>query len=601
MNGKPVDHFPLLTDKDIRVYVSLEDQLELGNAIKICSVPLRFTRSLVSKLLKDFASNIDEADFWSLLNYSGLVIQRDEDEWRLCRKARQYFLNKLEEDNPALAKRAHKAMLDHLTATASAMRDEDQFLLQQAYHITPSDQDEGASSYWSTYCRIRSSNRFAMLPVLAHLVESQTRWLTNYGISTKLYRAAALYYEGSIKGKQQAADILEEILGQDAPVHIMIDAGFLLGMLKEQVDQNEAVQLYTDAASWSDALSLAGQSTDAQYHLRLTLAKSFFNLARILQDKDGSQALDKAEQYYRYGIQIVSGIDPGYEATQLRHLIGILQRRGEQDQVKDFVQRVNQIEGSLRQTFLKDALSKVDDIDNLYYAISALNHGLGYDNQLLEIEVEPDGATRLVGTYTLKATSALEKTDFHLETVPESKKGVHFESLESLTPAFSLSYRRLDSSSSEEVERREMTIDPPMQPGDQLAYRWTASSSPGTIATTPQELEDAGLDYEYVFWDIIVPMRQMEIQVVIPWEHARPYPPVWYDIWRAAPSHAHTQAQAAYRACLEDSPGRVLLNIEAIPPDKLRLSLQISYPLLAVRYVLAWGIESASRSQADWQ
>jgi hypothetical protein len=582
------------TNGNSRFYESLaEEQPLVYSAIRICSVPLRFTLALVDKLLRCFTPNIDVATFRLWLEEVGLAIQQDEDEWRLNRRARRYFLDKLEREDPTFAQRVHAAVLDYLEATMRPTLDEDRDRLQQAYHTTPSDQDAGAALYWSVYCRARASNRFAMLPVLARLAESQAHWLTDHEQDIMLYRAAALYYEGPVESKQRAAELLESVLEQGASAPIIVDASFLLGTLKEQADRDEAARLYEQATELRDTLDFQDKNPDVQHHLRLTLAKSFFNLAGTLQARGDPQTLDEVEFYYRHGIQIVSEVEPAYEATQLRHLIGVLQKRGEEDKVKGPIRRISQIERPFRQTFLGEALSKFQesgDIGDLYYAISALNHGLGYDSQLVRIEVEQNGAARLIGTYTLRATSVLGGTDFYLKTVPESKIGVHFESLESLTPTFTLDFKRL-SEDDPETERVGIIIAPPMRPGDQLTYRWTLNSDAGTFAITPQELKKTGLDYEYVFWDIIVPMKRLEIQVIIPAAQTRRLPPTWFDLWRIGRWRAPMQTQTAYRAFLEDEPGRVRYHAEMKPPDKVQLGLEVSYPWLAVRYVLAWGVK----------
>ena len=591
MSGESNNHTPPQAEENIRLYEGLvEDQPWAIDAIKTCSVPLRLTQPLVDKLLSNFAPDVDVERFWQLSGGYGLLIQRDEDEWRLDRMARKYFLDKLEQENPTLAQQVHAAVLDYLETTACPTLDEDQGRLQRAYHTTPSDVGAGAKLYWSTYCQSRASNRFAMLPVLAHLAESQAHWLEDHEQDIKLYRAAALYYEGSAESKQRAAELLASILEQSPPAPTMVDASFLLATLKEQTDRDEAARLYQQATEQRDQLNLQGTDLGIQDHLRLTLAKSFFNLASALQTKDDPRELEEAETYYRYGIQIVSAVEPAYEATQRRYLVEVLQRRGEKDKVKEHIQRINQIEDPFRQAFLADAFSKPDDIGYLYYAISALNHGLGYDSQLVRIEVEQNGAARLEGRYALRATSMLSRTDTYLETVPESEAGVHFESLESLTPTFTLGFKHL-SVDDPKTDKIEILIDPPMQPGDRLTYRWTARSSAGTFATTPQQLEKAGLDYEYAYWDIIVPMRQLEIQVVTPSAQTPPPPPTWFELWRIGRWPAKTQTQTAYRAFLKDDPSRVRFYMEMRPPDKVQLGLEVHYPWLAMRYVLAWGVK----------
>lgn len=587
MNRKSSSHPMRQTDNDVQLYVILEDLPRLSDAIKICAVPLRLTRGLIDKLLSRFAPEVDLGRFWQLLGEFGLVIQRNEDEWRFDGRARQYFLDRLEQENPTLAQQIHAAVLDYLEAMVYPTRDEDQDRLQRAYHTIPSNPDAGAGLYWSTYCRIRAFNRFAMLPVLAHLAESQAHWLKDHEQDIRLYRAAALYYEGPLESKQRAAELLASIVKQGAPLPIMVDASFLLATLKERTDRDEAIRLYQQATELGDRLDLRDKDSGIQDHLRLTVAKSFFSLASILQADGDPGELEQAENYYRRGIQIVVDAEPRYEAAQLRRLLGLLQKRGDLDQIEWSIQRISQIERPFRRAFLEEALSKADDIGYLYYAISALNHGLGYERQSIHIEVEQDGAAQLKGTYTLRAMSTLSHIDTYLETVPEADVGVHFEGLESLTPMFTLDFRRVGGPT---AQRMEIVVDPPMQPGDRLTYRWMARASAGTFATTREQLEAAGLDHEYVAWHVIAPMRRLEIQVIIPWDQTQLPPRAWFELWRIGHWRATTQAQMAYRAFLRDDPGRVRWHAELKPLDKLQLSLEVNYPWLAMRYVLAWGV-----------
>ncbi|MBU0492472.1 MAG: hypothetical protein KKB13_11540, partial [Chloroflexi bacterium] len=195
----------------------------------------------------------------------------------------------------------------------------------------------------------------------------------------------------------------------------------------------------------------------------------------------------------------------------------------------------------------------------------------------------------LEGTYTLQAMSMLNRIDTYLETAPESQQGgFHFGvgGLESLTPAFALYFRPEGDTRSERIE---IFIDPPMQPGNRLVYRWRAQASPSTFATTLQQLEQMGLRHEYMAWDIIAPMKRLEMVLSIPWEQDNP-PVAWFELWRVGRWHAATQAHTAYRAFLKDDPSRAQLHIEACPPDRFRLHLEVNYPWLAMSYVLAWGL-----------
>jgi hypothetical protein len=430
-----------------------------------------------------------------------------------------------------------------------------------------------------------------MLPVLAHLAESQAHWLEGREQEVTLYRAAALYYEGPAESKQQAAELLASILEQGASVPTTIDATFLLASLKEQTDRIEAAELYKKATELKDHLDLANEDPDVQRHLRLTLAKSFFNLASALETKGDPLEPDEAESYYRHGIQILQGmpeIEPGYEAEPVRRLLAILKKRGKIEEILDRVQRGSEIEKPVRQRFLEEALTEPIDTAYLYYAMAALHHGSGYDQQLINVEVNQDGSAHIEGTYTLMALSMLSQTDTYLEVPPESSPevGIRFETLESMTPEFALRFKREGFPRHEKLA---VVIDPPMEPGERLSFRWTATASAGTFATTPEQLAGRDLDYEQVAWEIIAPIKRLEIQVLIPSDQSQ-LPRTWFELWRVGTWHTAGQAQAAYRAFLKDDPSRVQWNAEIQRPDQLELNLRVNYPCLALTYVLAWEV-----------
>jgi hypothetical protein len=156
-----------------------------------------------------------------------------------------------------------------------------------------------------------------------------------------------------------------------------------------------------------------------------------------------------------------------------------------------------------------------------------------------------------------------------------------------------LDYRSVGTTKNARIE---IGIEPPMRPGEQLAYRWTAHASAGTFATTPEQLRANGAEFEYVSWQIIAPMRRLEISVSIPSPQTEPLPPCWFDLWRMGPtpkpgtaSYA-LAAKTAYRAQLGEGTESVSYSSELEPPGRRRLRLQVQYPWLAMRYVLAWKV-----------
>ena len=590
MNGASGKPDRLVFEEHLRFCESIsEDQPWALDAIQTCSVPLRLTQSLVDGLLSEFASDVDPKRFWQLLEAYGILIHRAEDEWRLDPTARWYFLNELEQQRPKLAQRVHDAVLSYLEKMTHSSLDPDQERLRKAYHATPSRPDAGGSLYWYSYCRVRALNRFGMLSVLADLAQSQTHWLVGHEQEVRLYRAATLYYQGSRESRTQASELLRSILDEGAPTAVMVDASFLLASVRERTYPDEAIELYEQATELGDALDLRTESPDVQRHLRLTIAKSFFNLANILEKSREPGKLDAAFQNWRRGIQIVAPVEPGYEAAQRRRALPALQRQGKDEQVEQFTQRIKQIEEPMRQAFLSTALSRADDLGHLYYSVAALNHGFGYERQRIVIQVASDGSGSLKGTYTLRALSTLSNVEAYLETAPESEAGVHFERVQSLTPKFALS---IGTAGERGRERVFIAVDPPLSPGDALTYRWTASASSGTFSTTPEQLKESGFENEHAAWEIIVPIQYLEIQVVIPCDEGVS-PEVWTELWRLGTWHpAGQQAQSAhaYRSFLKEDPDRLRHYVKRISPDRLRLGLEAEYPWLAYSYALAWQV-----------
>lgn len=553
----------------------------LGEALQICAAPLRLSEALARELLDRFSPGVDTKEFRSTIDARGLMVEGGGDAWRLDREVRRYFLAKLEEEQPELAKAVHAAVLEDLETADYPATDEDQMGLLRAYHTTPSAPEEGGGLYWSLYCRARVKNYTAFLPVIASLAESQLNWLGAYEDHLGLYRAAALYYEGGEEKRARAAALLEEIVTGEGSAPILIDASYLLGTLREQSDRQEALELYKQAISYGGRLNFPDGQAAMNAHLRLSLAKSYFNAASIFQFRGD---LEEAEIYYRHGMQIAIE-EKKYEAAMLHELIGVMRRRGKTETLVGPIRRMQQIEDPFRKPILEQAQSSPRDNNDHYYTVSSLKHGLGYEFQYIRVEIEKDGSTRLEGTYKLYATTMMGSVDTYLETVPDSQVGVHFESVESLTDGYMLTFRKI-SIDEPEAERLEIVIDPPMQPGDELTYRWTARSDAGTMATTVEQLAGSGRNYEYVYWDVIAPMKLLEMEVLIPAEEGA-IPPSWIDLWRVGRWQG-TQMQTAYRASLEDDPSRVRWHAEIRPPDKVRLSLGVDYPWLAMRYVLAW-------------
>ena len=270
------------------------------------------------------------------------------------------------------------------------------------------------------------------------------------------------------------------------------------------------------------------------------MKKSHLRLAGIYEARRGADSRQMAEEHVRHGLEIaVLQDDPALETAYSKRLIGLLNRQGGNEQeIRAYGNKVRAIEEPIREKFRQEALAKAEtgDEDYLYYAISALKHGLGYELQRININILPNGSAHLVGEFTLLATTLLPTVDAYLQTVPGTQSGVHFRGAKSLTPKYVLTPRHFDDEKVyEKVSRLEITIDPPMQPGDQFTYQWWADASELTFATTPEQLRLSGWDFEYASWQIIAPMRRLEIHVSVPAPNSEPSSPPWYELWRIGP------------------------------------------------------------------
>jgi hypothetical protein len=553
----------------------------------VCSVPLILTTELVKVLIKRFTPKVGFKNLWGFLNSYGLIIEASGEGYLLNKEIRSHLLNTLEGGKTDVAREIHKTVLDYLRDDPIKLLDKNHFQLWLAYHTTPFNPDEGAKQYALCYYEARLSNNFAVLPVIAKLTKSQEHWLTMHLAEVKLFNASALYYEGSDSSRMKSSDIFGEILKSNDSTLINLDVSFLLGTITENKNKDESIRLYEQAINCKDNLDFSSLDPIVQNHLFLILAKSYFNVASILQAKGDPGSLDKADEYYRHGIQITSNMESVYETAPLQELIKNLYRQGKKDEAKGHESRITQVEQPFRQAFLVSALNEFrrnNQIGDLYYSISSLNHGYGYNQQALHFDIQQDGAVNIVGNYEILSTSFLPKTDFYLDTTPETKAGVHFGKLESLTPNYNLEKEIMDVH--EGLERLQMTIDPPLKPGDKLTYRWTAHSDPGTVATTRQELDANNLKYEYIFWDIIVPMKRLLIQATLPIELTKPPASVWVELWRI--TRFHVPLYRTSLDSLDEDTGGIKCSVDQDGPDKVNIKMEIKNPWLSVRYVLAW-------------
>jgi hypothetical protein len=562
----------------------------------ICSVPLALNRALLQRLQPWFPVGWDAERARIELRENDLLTETGEAEWILSPAARSQLLSQLERESRGVVIRLHAEILKCLKEGVWGSSDPEVRELQEAYHTVPGDAKLGNDLYWTAYCHYRVNSRHSVLSLLAELAESQARWLRRYGPYVLLYSAAANRFAGLGGDRDKAEQLLAGLVNDATPFQVRLDAAYMLGSLREYAGEiEEATALYREVVNLREKIS-RNQPQDVRRHLALTVAKAYSGLAGIYQASGEFARLAEAEQCYRFSAQITSAEEqPALEATSLKGLIGVQKRLGFRDaDIQAASQRIDIIEHSARTQFWEDAVSHRGDWDYQYYAISALKHGLGYELQRVNMLVEPNGSAQIKGMFILRAMSMLGAIDTYLITVPESQAGVRFLGIESLSPEFMLDFKSIGIPKSARIG---IDIEPPMRPGEQLVYRWTARAGEGTFATTPEQLQASGAEFEYVSWQIIAPMRQLEISVSIPSAQTEPLPPYWLDLWRMGPalkpgtaSYAQA-AQTAYRAQLGGGTERVSYSSELEPPGRRRLRLQVQYPWLAMRYVLAWKVE----------
>jgi tetratricopeptide (TPR) repeat protein len=558
-----------------------ENALDI-DCLMICSVPLFFSKDLLGIVVKKFAKKSDFKLFWITLNNFALLTQINEKLFRLNKDVRDHFLMRFEKEDITRAQKVHSSIISYLHKNEEIIHDRIQNQLQIAYHTAYINPDESASIYWTVYCQSRESNRYAMLSALSILSNDQKHLLKNYRNEVNLYQAASLFYQGGMEGLEKSDQKLESIIKSNPRLPVIIDACFLLANIRESSEQKEALRLYQRSID-SGKKYLEDQKLSPENHLRIIVARSYFNMASIFK-LNGDY--DQAEICYRYGIQVVSE-EPGYQATKLRELVSVMQNAGKKnDQMEEVVERINQIEGPFLSKFRERAFLDSENIGYRYYAISALNHGLGYEGQHVRFEIEKDGSVHVEGLFSLFSTSTMSLIDTYLETTADSKTGLHFKTIESLTPPYSITPRSVTKENTLDGDRIEISIDPPLQPGGIMTYRWTGESGPGTISMSPEELKKRGLPYEYIFWDIIAPIEFLDIHVVLPLENQSLHHRTWFDLWRVGRWRA-TQTQTAYRTHIKNDPSSVVFR-ESRTSNKQEIFLKVHYPWLAMRYILAW-------------
>ena len=277
----------------------------------------------------------------------------------------------------------------------------------------------------------------------------QSKWLENHSEHIAIFEAAAAYFQGFEESHKHAIELLRSVVyKQEAPL-VVLDASYLLAVLVEQDNPQEAARLYEQAIRLKDRLTLSQQDPDVQLHMRLTLARSYHNLSSIVRKRKTLEDTEEAETLLRRGMQIIDqDIDLAYAATQLRDMLDMLQKQegtetGLPDsQIRQISQRISEIERPFRETSLEKVIQRPLDLYNLYYTISGLNHGLGYELQQIQVTIAGDGSASLTGTYVLTAMSMLSRIGTYLRTVPVYDAGVHFEGVTSLSPGYVLIPRR---------------------------------------------------------------------------------------------------------------------------------------------------------------
>jgi hypothetical protein len=233
------------------------------------------------------------------------------------------------------------------------------------------------------------------------------------------------------------------------------------------------------------------------------------------------------------------------------------------------------------------------DRGELYYWSAAMHHGLGYHRKRIEVDVHHDGSATLTGTCHLLATGEIGVLDNYLQTVPGRPDIFRFTSIKSLSPGYAL---RLIDLATPAVAHAYIPVDPPIPAGKELEYMGKAEARAGTIATTAEALRESGLAFEYMSWQVIVPIRWLEIAVTIPSRQEEPLPKFWSELKRIVPvpkpeTAAYLGAvEAAYLAQTSEGLGAVKVESELPPPVRRQLTLTADHPWLAFRQVMAWEV-----------
>ena len=574
----------------------------LYEAAGVLSVPLRLDTPLAELLLSRFVPDVEATDVLEQVVEFGLGYHRGQDIWHLHDWARSYFLLKLQK-NRARAVRIHTTVLEYMEGEPnpllSGASDPDQAELVRAYLTVPLDAEEGASRYWAVYSRSRAKSRFAVLPVIATLSESQSYWLTDYVPFIHLYKAAALYYAGHSVKRQEAEAELEALLNTDElPPFVELDASYLYAILSEETDRETAIKRHQRVSEIADALRLEDEKDESLLHLRLTVAKSDIQLSIALESRGEPEDLETATHCLRRGIQVFQlypNLEAGYETGPTRRLLEIAQKLGMQDDIQELVRRSGELEKPQRDYFLRQAIERASgeelDPGYLYYAAAAYAHRSAYDSQEVEFEIRDDGAAHITATYTLLALGFLDQTDTFLEAAPESKadQGVRFETLESLTPGIDV---RFVQERQDDKARLAIGIEPPMRPGELLTIRWTAYAPPGSFDTAPGPLAraQANRGRDSLIWDIIAPIKYLKLKARLPFQQEHYDHRTWPGFSRLGSWPTAGQGPALYRAYLRDDPLEVRCWSALRPPKHIEINLEAHYPCMALSYVAWWEV-----------
>jgi UDP-2,3-diacylglucosamine pyrophosphatase LpxH len=488
-------------------------------------------------------------------------------------------------------------------------------LLERAYRITPSVPETGRQHYWHAYNRLQVAKSRAGLRLLARMVRMQSRWLEDAERWAELADAAAFLYDESPEEELAELALREWLAAGDLPEQMAFEAHFLLARLlddpptkaeacedgldkaetfEDGLNKAEAFEHFTRVTELGREEWINKQVEEDQTATTEKIIRSYIQRAYSTRDDKESEIRD-----LRRAEDMASAIKNPDLYYRCRSTRVVLEGRDKDDRPQRGVEQHPKKEEAIRspaeQQLWKQAEEGAErgDRGERYYWSAAMHHGLGFHLKRIEVEVRDDGSAGLTGTCHLLATREVGVLDNYLQTLPGESDVFTFKRVRGLSPGYT---PRLVDVGTPGLARVYIAIDPPLPPGKELQYVWEAEARAKTIATTAEALREFDLPFEWMSWQVIVPIRLLEIAVTIPSRQDEPLPKFWSDLWRIGPvpkpqTAAYRGAvEAAYLAQTGEGLGGVKVESVLLPPNRRQLTLTADHPWLAFRQVLAWEI-----------